>query len=117
MQITGKIYRIDAEQQISEKFRKREFILEVEDAGYKQYLLLQCIQDRVDLLDQYTTGEMATCHINLKGRLWTNNDNVEKCFNSIECWRLEKQDATYSAESIANAAATHADEDEDLLPF
>jgi hypothetical protein len=32
---------------------------------------------------------MISVSINLKGRLWTGNDGVEKSFNTFEGWQIE----------------------------
>ena len=57
---------------------------------YKQYIVLQLVKDKCSILDSYKKGDNVKASINLKGRLWTNPEGIEKCFNTIECWRIEK---------------------------
>ncbi|MFM8473654.1 MAG: DUF3127 domain-containing protein, partial [Candidatus Kapaibacterium sp.] len=44
--VTGKLHEIYPEQQVTEKFRKREFVLETQDGMYQQYIKFQMTQDR-----------------------------------------------------------------------
>lgn len=87
MEVTGKLYKKQDTQIVSDKFKKREFILEV-PGQYPQYLMIQTTQDKVNLLDNFNEGDELKCHINLKGRLWEN-----KCLNTIEAWKIEQTGA------------------------
>lgn len=89
MQLSGKIYRIDNEQKVSDTFSKREFIIET-DEQYKNHILIQVVKDKCAVLNQYKVGDSVTVDLNVKGRLWTGNDGIEKCFNTLECWKISK---------------------------
>lgn len=91
MHITGKLFEINAPQQISDSFRKRNFVVEyIENPQYPEYVSFELVQDKCDLLDGFTTGEEITVHFNLRGRKWTNPEGVVRYFNSLQAWRLEK---------------------------
>ncbi len=88
MQVKGTIYKIDSEQVISDKFKKREFVVETMDE-YPQLISIQLTQDRTTLIDIFNVGDEVTVSINLRGRKWTNKEGVDKFFNTVEAWRIE----------------------------
>lgn len=87
--IKGTVYKVSQEEVKSEKFKKREVILEVVKGEYKDYLTIQFSNAKCDLLNNVRQGDMISVSINLKGRLWAGNDGIEKCFNTIEGWQIE----------------------------
>lgn len=87
--VSGKVYKVGQEEIKSEKFKKREVILEVVKGDYKDYLTVQFANAKCDLLNNVRQGDMISVSINLKGRLWTGNDGIEKGFNTIEGWQIE----------------------------
>ena len=111
MQVKGKLYAIKETQVISEKFKKKEFIVETEDQ-YPQFILIQLTQDRVDLINMFEVGDKVTVSINLRGRAWENPQGETKYFNTVEAWRIEGQ----SSENSTSAKQAPAEEAGDL-PF
>lgn len=89
LKIKGTVYKVSQEEIKSEKFKKRDIILEVIEGTYKQYLTVQFSNAKCDLLNNVRQGDMISVSINLKGRLWTGNDGVEKSFNTFEGWQIE----------------------------
>lgn len=90
MDITGKLHKVFAAVQVSEKFTKREFVIELSDnSQYPQLVILQLTQDRVNLVDNFNEGEELIVSINLKGRAWTPKDGETKYFNTLEAWRIQ----------------------------
>ena len=89
LKIKGTVYKVSQEEIKSEKFKKREVILEVIEGTYKQYLTVQFSNAKCDLLNNVRQGDMISVSINLKGRLWTGADGVEKSFNTFEGWQIE----------------------------
>lgn len=76
--------------QVTESFRKREFVVEYIDGNpmYPQYLKFQLIQDKCDALDGFEVGAMVDVSFNLKGREWKSPQGEIKYFNSLDAWRL-----------------------------
>jgi len=124
MEIQGKIKLIGETQSIgSNGFRKRELVLTTEEQ-YPQHIMVEFIQDKTDLLDNYQVGQQIKVGINLRGREWINPQGEAKYFNSIQGWRIEnlQQAAPASAAPVAPAQAfepaTDLPEDEpNDLPF
>ena len=72
-------------------FRKREVVITTQEQ-YPQHLLIEFIQDRCELLDSFNVGENVKISINLRGREWENPEGEIKYFNSIQGWRIEKEE-------------------------
>ena len=100
LKIKGTVYKVSQEEVKSEKFKKREVILEVIEGTYKQYLTVQFSNAKCDLLNNVRQGDMISVSINLKGRLWTGNDGIEKCFNTIEGWQIEADSLASTSTNI-----------------
>ena len=115
MEISGKIKVINAEQQVSVSFRKRELVVTT-DEQYPQHILIEFNQDKCDLLNGYKVNEEVKVSINLQGREWVSPQGETKYFNSIKGWRLERLNAT--AQPHQNEPEPLAQDDEpDDLPF
>ena len=89
MDITGIIKQVGETQQVSDKFRKREFVLTDASSQYPQHISFQCTQDKCVMLDNLAVGKEVKVHFNLRGREWTSPTNEVKYFNTLECWRLD----------------------------
>lgn len=124
MDLKGKITVINAKHQVSEKFAKREFVIETTEDKYPQTILLQLTQDRCELLDSHAVGEVVTCSINIRGRAWTNQQGETKYFNTIEVWKITNESANNfnpSKGNFHNQTTTTVEADmlaeDDGLPF
>lgn len=107
-QIKGLLHSKNEAVQVSEKFKKRDFVIQV--AGeYPQFIALQLSQDKCGLIDNVIIDQEINCHINLRGRLWTDPKGVEKCFNTLEVWKIET-----GAAQVEHPKAGQAEDD---LPF
>lgn len=123
MEVVGKVKVINPMQNVSASFQKRELVVTT-DEQYPQHILVEFTQDKCDLLDRYKVGESVKVSINLRGREWVNPQGETKYFNSIQGWRIEKEDNSKqtpekpipSAEAFAPAANLNEDEPDDL-PF
>jgi len=125
MEVTGKIRVINPEQQVSASFRKRELVVATEEQ-YPQFISINFVQDKCDLLNSYNVGEAVKVSINLRGREWVNPQGETKYFNDIQGWRIERLQAEAPAPAAmapmppaeAFAPATNFNEEEhDDLPF
>ena len=94
-EITGRLIQKEATQKISERFQKREFVIEVENEKNPQwndFIKIQLIQDRCDLLENIQLNEEIKVYFNVRGRKWENNGQVSY-FTNLEGWRIEKVQA------------------------
>ena len=89
MEVTGKIKWIDETKTYGNNgFRKREVVITTEEQ-YPQQILIEFIQDKCELLNNYQVGQNVKIGINLRGREWTNPEGETKYFNSIQGWRID----------------------------
>ena len=89
MELQGKIKLIGETQSIgSNGFRKRELVLTTEEQ-YPQHIMVEFIQDKTDLLNNFQVGQSIKVGINLRGREWINPQGEAKYFNAIQGWRIE----------------------------
>lgn len=89
MEVIGKIKLINDEQTFGASgFRKRELVVTTNEQ-YPQMLLIEFVQDKCDLLNNYQVGQDVKVSINLRGREWINPEGVAKYFNAIQGWRIE----------------------------
>lgn len=124
MEVTGKIKVINAEQQVSASFKKRELVVTT-DEQYPQHIMIEFTQDKCDLLNNYKSGDAVKVSINLRGREWVNPQGETKYFNSIQGWRVEKVQAEapgqqappMPAAQTFEPAANFNEEEHDDLPF
>lgn len=101
--VTGTIYSVGETQQVTDRFRKRVFVLTFADnPKYPQHVEFQVTGDKCGLLDDFGEGEIVTVEYNLRGRLRTKGDG---CFNALEAWRIGPAQAQARA-----GAQRHRDE-------
>ena len=124
MEVTGKIKVVNAEQQVSASFKKRELVVATEEQ-YPQFISINFVQDKCDLLNNYNVGDAVKVSINLRGREWVNPQGETKYFNDIQGWRVEKLQAEAPVAGMAPMppaeafapAANFNEEAHDDLPF
>ena len=88
MEITGKIKQIGETQTFGANgFRKREFVITTDDK-YPQHIPLECVQDKVDLLNNFKVGQFIKVGVNIQGREWTNPQGEVKHFLSLQAWSI-----------------------------
>jgi hypothetical protein len=125
MEVLGKVKVINAEQQVSASFKKRELVVTT-DEQYPQHIMIEFTQDKCDILNNYSIGDAVKVSINLRGREWVNQQGETKYFNSIQGWRIEKTQSDAPAVQMippVPAAETFApatdfkEEEHDDLPF
>lgn len=94
LETTGKIHVLSEAQQVTERFRKREFVLELADnPQYPQYVQFQLTGNRCDQLDGFAVGDEVRVEFSLRGREWKSPKGDIKYFNSLDVWKLERTGA------------------------
>lgn len=119
-EINGKVILKEDTQQVSDRFKKREFVIEVENernSDWNDFIKFQLTQDRCDLLETVSVNENIKVSFNIKGRKWEKDGKVNY-FSNLEAWRIEKMQAAAAAEMPEfNAADMPPAPEEDDLPF
>ncbi len=91
-EISGKLIFKEETQHISDRFQKREFVIEVENdknPQWNDFVKVQLIQDRCDLLENIALDENIKVYFNIRGRKWENKGQTSY-FTNLEGWRIEK---------------------------
>jgi len=103
--ITGNLKVKGASQQVSEKFKKREFVITDNSSQYPQFISFQLTQDKCSIIDNFNEGSEI------------------KFFNSLEAWKVEGVSANApssnnnSAEPEITETFISSSNSEDDLPF
>jgi hypothetical protein len=113
--LNGTLKVANPTQVISDKFSKREFVIETQDQ-YPQLVMFQATQDKCSLLDTISIGMVVEVSFNIRGREWTSPAGEVKYFNTLEAWKIIVLGATAQAQlkQVTTLANT---EEEDDLPF
>ena len=91
IEISGKLHAINQAQQVTERFRKREFVLELsENSRYPQFVQFQLTGDRCERIDDFEIGDEVRVEFSLRGREWKSPKGDVKYFNSLDVWNIER---------------------------
>jgi hypothetical protein len=92
-EITGKIIDISPVNQVSDKFKKREFVIEKKESGgaavFIDYIKFQLVQDKCDLINESFLNEEVKIWFNLKGNRWERDGKVNY-FTNLDAWKIER---------------------------
>ncbi len=125
MEVQGKVKMIGDTQTFGTNgFRKREVVVTTEEQ-YPQHIMVEFVQDKCDLLNNFKVGQDVKISINLRGREWVNPQGETKYFNSIQGWRVESLQTEQASGNIPPVPPMEAfdpaddlnEEDHDDLPF
>jgi len=113
MEVSGKIKEIKSEV-VKGTFKSKNIVVTT-DEQYPQHILVQFVQDKCDLLNNFQVGEPVKIDINLRGREWENPKGEKVYFNTIQGWNIkevacEETQEVYEAEVLQDQTA-------DDLPF
>ncbi len=88
--VIGIVVAVMETKQITEKFAKREFVIEPTGEIYPQKVIFQTVNDKTSMLDAIAEGQQIEVCFNLHGREWTRPETGEiKYFNTLDAWRVE----------------------------
>ena len=73
-------------------FTKRQFVLKAtgpeENTNYPNYIALELIKEKCNLLDQFNIGDELEVSFNISGRLWQGQGKPEQCFTNLQAWKI-----------------------------
>jgi single-strand DNA-binding protein len=79
----GRIHHIGETINVSESFRRRDFVLELAEGQYTQHVQFQMIADRCDILDHCYIGQGVVVDFDLRGKEWNG-----KYITNLNAWRV-----------------------------
>ncbi len=117
---TGVLKVKGKETKVSDRFKKREFVLTDNSPSYPQMISFQLTQDRCPLIENVNVGDEVTVHFQLKGREWKNPQGEIKFFNSLDVFKVESVKNSSANENTAEPSfnnETLVPTPDDDLPF
>ena len=123
-EITGRVIDVFPVNQVSDKFKKREFVIEKKDTGgaavFIDYIKFQLVQDKCDLINESFLNEDVKIWFNLKGNKWERDGKINY-FTNLDAWKIEKissqiRDQTIQSHTTLEDMPPENDELSDL-PF
>lgn len=94
--VTGKLILKQATQVVSDKFKKREFVIEINEVingnTYTNYGKFQLTQNKCDILDKFNEGNEVTVSYNIKGNKYE-KDGKTQYITNLDAWRIESAQA------------------------
>lgn len=128
--ITGTIKTILETIQVSDSFKKREFVVTDASGMYPQDILFQLTQDKCSLVDGFGVNDQIDVSFNIRGREWISPQGEKRYFNTLDAWRVDRsngasgqpigmgQQAAPSAPVITPESAQFTvEKEDDDLPF
>ena len=124
-EVSGKLHVKYDTQQVTERFAKREFVVEIGDGPYPQHVKFQLVQDKTPVLDPFEVGDILLVSFDLRGREYTNPKGEVSYFTNLNAWRVQKANQTTNTptqpqDNVAAEFPSAADEPTgkfDDLPF
>lgn len=88
LELEATIVKIMDEQVISDRFKKREFVVQTKEQ-YPQTVCFELTQDKTNLIDQYSVGQDINVSFNVRGREWTPPQGGDtRYYTSLQAWRI-----------------------------
>ena len=105
--------------EVSDKFKKREFVIETSSNAngsiYTENIKFQLVQNNIEKLDYSNVNDMIKVKFNIKGRKWE-KDGKTSYFNSLDAWFIEKLGDSQPKGETLEAVIPETDVEDDL-PF
>ena len=102
-EITGKLIVKEDVVDISASFKKREFVIEVENernSEWNDFIKFQLTQDKCALIDSMSLNDLIKVHFNVRGRKWEKDGKVNY-FSNLEAWRVERAEGAVAPNAPA----------------
>jgi hypothetical protein len=116
-EIKGKVVHIGTAQQVTEKLKKRELVVEyAENPQYPEEIKFEAVNDKCAAMDELRVGDEVNVHFNLRGRSYTDKQGKKAWFNSLGLWKFDVLKTTVNSPAGYTAAQAPNLDDEDA-PF
>lgn len=102
-EVEGKLHKVFDTESKTESFQAREFVIEIGDGNYPQFIKFQLTQDRCSLIDSYQAGQQIKVFFDLRGREWN-----EKYFTNLNAWRVTTATPVAATAPPADASSNDA---------
>jgi hypothetical protein len=123
-EITGKVVEVMPVTQVSDKFRKREFVIEKKETGggavFIDYIKFQLVQDKCEMINESFLHDEVKVLFNIKGNRWEKEGKVNY-FTNLDAWKIERSSSQNQEQQFQKSAPREEFPPEDSemsdLPF
>ena len=117
--LEGKLIEKWDEVQITETFKKREFVVETTESNagreFVEQIKFQILQDKCEMLENYNLNDQVKVSFSIKGRKWE-KDGRGGYFVNLDAWRIEPVD-TDTSEATDDDFESSFEDNIDDVPF
>ncbi len=109
-EIQGTLIVKNDTQVISDRFKKREFVIEKKESSpngfeFVDTIKFQLTQDKCNLLDSYELGNDINVAFNIRGNKWEKNGQTSY-FVNLDAWKIEAASAAGASAPQASSSST-----------
>jgi len=124
-EIVGKLVEKYNVIQVSDRFKKREFVIESKESNngmdFKDFIKFQLTQDKCNLIDSVQSNDEIKVSFNIRGNKWE-KEGKTNYFTNLDAWRVEKtqgKNQSLNDEAIPSPSIEDMplDDEPDDLPF
>jgi len=105
LELNGTLHEVAPTQQITDKFSKRDFIIEIPNGNYLQHIKCEATGKVCGNLDGVRIGSQIQAKCDLRGRIYQKKDGTKGQMNSVVAWDIKVHQAEYNENSIAHLTA------------
>jgi len=92
-EISGKLIEKYSTIQVSDRFKKREFVIESNASNggmeFKDFIKFQLTQDKCNLVDNMNVNDEIKVSFNIRGNKWEKDGKINY-FTNLDAWRIDK---------------------------
>ncbi|MEI8278249.1 MAG: DUF3127 domain-containing protein [Bacteroidota bacterium] len=119
LEVTGKLLVKYDTQQVKDRFKKREFVIELAEEingnVYTNYAKMQLVQNKCEIVDRFNEGDLVKVSFNIKGNKWERDGKVNFITN-LDAWRIENANAGAAPTSSVPSASTYSNGNSNAAP-
>lgn len=105
LELNGTLHELSGTQQITDKFSKRDFILEIPNGNYLQYIKCEATGQTCSKLDGARIGSQVFAKCDLRGRVYQKKDGTKGQMNTVVAWDIRYEQAEFRDNSIQHLTA------------
>lgn len=121
-ELSGKLIEKYDTVNVTDSFRKREFVIETTDGGgssqFTEQVKFQLTKDKCEIMDSFDMGDSLRVLFNIRGRRWEKDGKVSY-FTNLEAWKIDKVggSAPQDDSPLPDEPSNFSIDEEDEVPF
>jgi hypothetical protein len=103
--IKGNLYEVFETKVMSEKFKKREIVIEyASNPQYPQYIKFDLQNDNCSLIEAFSIHDEVEVFFDLKGKPYTNRNGEKTYFTNLVIWKIVELNSKKAEDSPMESA-------------